>query len=169
MSTSQQCSQHTASATYRVPLLVNAEATNKHQVNTALPTEESQSSLTRSIQSATTNSKQKQKLNFCPVCNMLLKKVNSEPPTLRCKCGYRSKLQDIIILARPGNQKKREIAVIDKEKGNLCTHDIVKAVCEKCGRTKTETWTIPVGSEGSISAWTFMRCVNCGYTHREVG
>ncbi len=150
-----------------VPLLVTAQAKTKHQP--AALTEEYPAGLIRSIKSP--NRKQNQPLSFCPTCQMLLRVAESCPSSLRCKkCGYKAKLEHAVVFdAKHSHQRASEIAVIDQEEAGLHTYPIVQANCERCGKTESETWTIAVGSEGSISAWVFLRCVHCGFTRREVG
>ncbi len=149
-------------------VLVTTEAATKRQ--TAALTEQYLTALHRSIKAPSGNrEKQKQLLRFCPVCQMLLRKVESRPTSLRCKkCGYKTQLEQATVLDAK-QLHHNEIAVIDKEKENLYTYPIVQALCEKCGKKESETWAIAVGSEGSISAWVFLRCVHCGFTRREVG
>ncbi len=160
--------QPQASATQLVPLLVPTEATTKHP--TAALTEEYPTGLLRSIHPQNLKNP-KQPLNFCPKCGMLLRTTTSAPATLRCKkCGYKTELEHTIAVDTSHSRKHPdEIAVIDQEKSNLRTYPIVQAICEKCGRTESETWTVATGSEGSVSAWVFLRCVHCGFTRREVG
>jgi DNA-directed RNA polymerase subunit M/transcription elongation factor TFIIS len=152
-----------------VPLLVTAEAKTKHQP--AALTEQYPVDLARSIQPPNRNvEKQNPPLSFCPTCQMLLRVVGGYPSTLRCKkCGYKTKLDHAVFNTVHSHQQASEIAVIDKEKASLHTHPIVQATCEKCGKTESETWTIAVGSEGTVSSWVFLKCTNCGFIRREVG
>jgi DNA-directed RNA polymerase subunit M/transcription elongation factor TFIIS len=110
-------------------------------------------------------------MEFCPECETILKVVKKRLPALQCpKCGYKTKF-------KPGsladcksnilNCDKNEIAVIDKKESNLRTYPVVQSVCLECGMTESETWIIPIGSEGTTSSLTFFRCVSCGYTRRE--
>lgn len=126
-----------------------------------------------SYQSNIKTDKQRLNLSFCPKCKMLLRTINNNPSTLRCKkCGYHLKLGHHAVYGGKtlaSNKHSDKIAVIDKENGNLHTFPVVQAICERCGKTESETWTIAVGSEGTVSALVFLRCVNCGFTRREVG
>ncbi len=163
------------------PILVSAEAKTEHQTATLTGeyTADFQAStpLENSAQGyqSVNNSFERQKLtiSFCPKCKMLLRMVASNPSSLRCKkCGYHLKLGHHVVFGGKtpaANQRLPEIAVIDKEKGNLHTFPIVTATCERCGKTESETWTVAVGSEGTTSALTFLRCTHCGFTRREVG
>jgi DNA-directed RNA polymerase subunit M/transcription elongation factor TFIIS len=159
--------QQTQTSTAQLaPLLVDAEATTKHQ--TAALTRETPT-LLRSIQPQN-RTRQKQPLSFCPRCQTLLRPSASSPASLKCKkCGYKATLDHTPLLEARFNQNPNEIAVIDKEKASLNTHPIVKATCERCGRTESETWTIAVGSEGTVSAWVFLKCTHCGFIRRETG
>jgi DNA-directed RNA polymerase subunit M/transcription elongation factor TFIIS len=101
---------------------------------------------------------------------MLLKTTTDSPSTLICKkCGYNTTLNHAILFEAKLSGQHSEIAVIDREKRNLNTYPIVQTICEKCGKTESETWAIAVGSEGTTSALTFLRCVHCGFTRRELG
>jgi DNA-directed RNA polymerase subunit M/transcription elongation factor TFIIS len=112
---------------------------------------------------------EKQPLSFCPTCQMLLKVSISQPLSLKCKkCGYKQQLDHSLVINAKQTYHHNEIAVLDKEE-QLRTYPIVQATCEKCGKTKSETWSVAVGSEGATSAWVFLRCTNCGHTRREVG
>ncbi len=172
-----------ASQSRIVPLLVPAEAMAKHQIRqNAAPKKEysvnfhAAKTLENPLRSSqSVNRKfeiQKHLLSFCPTCQMLLRAVESCPSSLRCKkCGYRVKLNGLVRegKAHASRQHLDEIVVIDKKKANLRTYPIVHAICEKCGKTESETWTVAVGSEGTTSALTFLRCIHCGFTRREVG
>jgi DNA-directed RNA polymerase subunit M/transcription elongation factor TFIIS len=170
MSTTKLDLQTQTSTTQIVPLSVPAEITTKqlnHQT-AALPAEYS---VPRSIQPPNRNiEKSKQHLRFCPTCKMLLRTTACSPSSLKCKkCGYKVTLDHPVVFDAKRSYRHGEIAVIDQEKGSLRTHTIVQAICEKCGSRESETWTIAVGSEGTIGALTFLRCVQCGFTRREVG
>jgi DNA-directed RNA polymerase subunit M/transcription elongation factor TFIIS len=113
--------------------------------------------------------KQKPPLSFCPTCQMLLKITSSHPLALKCKkCGYKQELDQNVVFNAKQTYQHNEIAVLEKEE-QLRTYPIVQAICEKCGKTESETWTVAVGSEGAISSWVFLRCISCGNTRREVG
>jgi len=171
MSTTKLDLQTQVSTTQIVPLLVSAEAKTEHlNYQTAALTEDYR--VHRNFYPPNRNiEKQKQTLNSCPSCKMLLRVAEHSPSLLRCKkCGYRTNLEHTVLFDRKHpRQCNSEIAVIDKEKGNLRTHPIALTTCEKCGKTESETWTIAVGSEGTTGAVTFLRCVQCGFTRREVG
>jgi len=171
MSTNKLDLEIQVSANPIAPLLVAAQAKTNHQLSqTAALTEGYMAQ--RSIQPPNRNlERQKQLLRFCPTCKMLLRNTTSAPSTLRCKkCGYKTTLDHVVVFdSKHSNQNYSEIAVIDQEKSSLRTHPLVQAVCEKCGKTESETWTVAVGSEGTVSAWVFLRCISCGFIKREVG
>jgi DNA-directed RNA polymerase subunit M/transcription elongation factor TFIIS len=161
-----------ASETQLVPLLVPAETKTKHQITQTAPLTEDYTAASRSIQPPNRNlEKHKQPLSFCPTCKMLLRTPANCPSSLKCKkCGYKITIERSIVFdATHSNHHGGEIAVIDREKGKLRTNPIVQAICEKCGKTESETWAIAVGSDGTTGALTFLRCVDCGFTRREVG
>lgn len=152
----------------RIPLSVCTEAHLDAQ--SAALIEDNPQRLPRNIQPLKTKSnKHKIPLSFCPTCQMLLKATSSRPLALKCKkCGYKQQLDNNIVFEAKQTYQHNEIAILNKEE-NLRTYPIVQAICEKCGKTESETWTIAVGSEGATSAWVFLRCTSCGYTRREVG
>lgn len=172
MSTTKLQLQTRASTIKNITQLGSAQAVKKHTDPTSLLLEECTSTLVPGVRPPRiTVNKPKQLLNFCPICSMLLRAAESNPTSLKCKkCGYRAKLENKVLAnTKRSHQPAVEIAVIDKQKGNLRTNTTVKVICEKCGETESEAWTIAIGSEGTTSALTFLRCVKCGYTHREVG
>lgn len=169
MPTTKFSHQTYASVQHLAPLIETAEATTKHQP--AAFTKEHPAQLHQSIDSTNRHiQRPKQSLNFCPNCNMLLRIIENCPASLRCKkCGYKTKLEKAIAIDKPLHPYSDEIAVIDKEKADLHIHPIVQANCERCGKTESETWTVSVGSEGTVSAWIFLKCVHCGFIRREAG
>jgi DNA-directed RNA polymerase subunit M/transcription elongation factor TFIIS len=174
MSTTKLGSKNSASRL--IPLIAPTQATIKHlsTLSEALNEEyPANIGAAKNLQTINKKLKQNNLISFCPTCQMLLKVAKDYPPSLKCKkCGYRQKLQQEVIFGKklgvhgPGLEG---IAVIDKEKSDLRTYPIVHAICEKCSKTESETWTVAVGSEGTTSALTFLRCTNCGFTRREVG
>ena len=171
MATNKRDLQTQTSVTQLVPLLVRAEAKTKNQITQTAPLTEDYAA-NQSIQPPNRNlEKHKQPLSFCPTCKMLLRTTANCPSSLKCKkCGYKITTERSIVFdATHSNHHGGEIAVIDREKGKLRTHPIVQAICEKCGKTESETWAIAVGSDGTTGALTFLRCVDCGFTRREVG
>jgi DNA-directed RNA polymerase subunit M/transcription elongation factor TFIIS len=170
MSKTQREYRTYASPVQSAPLLVAADATIKHQ-----PAElklETPTRLTGGIQFLKrTREKQKQPLRFCPTCQMLLHATASHPSALRCKkCDYKTTLEHATVVnAQQTYRQTSEIAVIDKETAGLRIHPIVQAVCERCRKTASETWTIEVGSEGTVSSWVFLKCTHCGFIRREMG
>lgn len=155
-----------------VSLAASEEGTTNQPCSAAILAGEYARHLVRSIPASDLNLiKKEQSLSFCPLCKMLLRTPAGDHSLLRCKkCGYNSKIEhNVIVKTGRNNRQNIEIAVIDKEKGNLRTQTTVKTTCEKCGNTESEAWTISVGSEGTTSEITFLRCISCGYTRREVG
>jgi len=110
-------------------------------------------------------------MDFCPECGALLQ-VAKKGATLRCpKCKY----QKPIKTEEPQQKtnihlgKSVEIAVIDKKTASLRQLPTVKIVCETCGHTESETWTVETANETIHSTITFFRCTKCGATRRESG
>jgi len=103
---------------------------------------------------------------FCPRCGKWLIK-NRRGGSFYCpKCGYKTKTPDNIIQKQFNIGNTSVITILDKEALSLTTTPTVNVYCEKCGRGKAETWTMPVGSI-NISSITVYKCVYCGYTWRE--
>ena len=111
-------------------------------------------------------------MNFCPICGALLQVVKKGDPSLRCsKCKYQKTIgqeeskQKINVQCR----KSVEIAVIDKNAASLRQLPTVNLVCQTCGNTKSETWSVETANENIHSTITFFRCTKCGTTIRESG
>ncbi len=157
------------STSKRAPLSVYTQA--HHDTQTAALIEAHPQSLPRNIQPQKSKpEKQKLPLAFCPTCQMLLRATSGNPLSIGCKkCGYKQQLDQNVVFDAKQAYRHNEIAVLNKEEQHLRTYPIVQSICEKCGNMESETWTVAVGSEGATSAWVFLRCTSCGYTHREVG
>ena len=68
------------------------------------------------------------------------------------------------------NGKAVEIVVIDKDtEAALRVLPTIHVVCETCGNTKSETWTVEAADENIHSTITFFRCTKCKTTRRESG
>jgi len=111
-------------------------------------------------------------MKFCPKCGAILEIVHRSRASLQCKkCGYKTQLkQDVSV----ENKKSRslisglnKVVVVGRDESKLRTFPIVHVTCPKCGATKSEVWTVAVGSEGTTSSFTFFRCTSCGHTRRE--
>jgi hypothetical protein len=59
--------------------------------------------------------------------------------------------------------------LIDKKAAGLRTFPTIGVICPASGKTGSETWAVPVGSDGTTSSLTFLRCISCGHTRRETG
>jgi transcription factor S len=112
------------------------------------------------------------KLSFCPNCGKILKVLHKRKASLQCtKCGYKTEFKpDTVLSYKPKtvNHRFYEIALIDGKAAELRTLPTTKVICPECGKVGSETWTIPVGSDGT-SSLTFFRCTSCGNTRREIG
>ena len=112
-------------------------------------------------------------MNFCPECGALLKVANKSAPALKCpKCKYQKTIKQSEAKQKTNFHQGQpgEIAVIGKqEEAILRPNPTVNVPCAKCGKNKSETWTIAVGGETTRSTLTFFRCTTCGSTRREVG
>lgn len=66
--------------------------------------------------------------------------------------------------------KAAEIVVIDQSKEALLRQlPTIHIVCEICGNTQSETWTVEAADETIHSTITFFRCTKCKTTRRESG
>ncbi len=66
--------------------------------------------------------------------------------------------------------KVAEIAVIDQSKEAMLRQlSTIRMVCENCGNTESETWTVEAADETIHSSITFFRCTKCKTTKRESG
>ena len=111
-------------------------------------------------------------MNFCPECGALLQVVKKGTISLRCsKCKYQKLIEQGEITQKINVHcgKSAEIAVIDKKAAALRQLPTVKIVCQTCGHTKSEIWTVEAANETIHSTITFFRCTNCGTTKRESG
>lgn len=111
-------------------------------------------------------------MNFCPECGALLQVVKKGNTSLKCsKCKYQKILEQGEIIPKMNVHcgKSAEIAVIDKKAASLRQLPTVKIICQTCGHTESETWTIETANETIHSTITFFRCTNCGKTRRESG
>ena len=112
-------------------------------------------------------------MNFCPQCGALLRIAKKGSPSLRCpKCKYQEPLKKerTIQKIKVKNGKVVEIVVIDKDtEAALRVLPIIQVVCETCGNTESETWTVEAADETIHSTITFFRCTKCKTTRRESG
>jgi DNA-directed RNA polymerase subunit M/transcription elongation factor TFIIS len=110
-------------------------------------------------------------MNFCPECGALLQ-VAKKGTAIKCsKCKYQKPLTQGDIEQKKNIHlgKTIEIAVIDKKAASLRQQSVIKIVCQVCGHTESETWTVETANETIHSTITFFRCTKCGATRREAG
>jgi DNA-directed RNA polymerase subunit M/transcription elongation factor TFIIS len=112
-------------------------------------------------------------MDFCPKCGAMLQTAKKGSSTLRCpKCKYQTPME-----IKESNKKislqlgkAAEIVVIDQSKEEtLRLLPTIHVVCEKCGNTESETWTVEAADETIHSTITFFRCTKCKTTRRESG
>jgi DNA-directed RNA polymerase subunit M/transcription elongation factor TFIIS len=111
-------------------------------------------------------------MNFCPECGALLQVVKKGTPSLKCsKCKYKKPLdqEDTKQRINVHSGKSAEIVIIDKKTASLRQLPTVKLICQTCGHTESETWTVETANETIHSTITLFRCVKCGATRRESG
>jgi len=113
-------------------------------------------------------------MEFCADCGSRLKpvKVNSGKQAmlmLSCtKCGHKkheldacSRVNGKVIEHSP----KQFVAIIGKEQ-ELSTLPTIRIECPKCGNNTANVWQVQTrGSDESSTQ--FLRCIRCGFTHRE--
>jgi DNA-directed RNA polymerase subunit M/transcription elongation factor TFIIS len=112
-------------------------------------------------------------VEFCPECGSILKTTKKDPFTLKCtKCNYQKPIDN----KEPNKKvslkldKAAEIAVIDERKeAMLRLLPTIHAVCETCGNTESETWSVEAADETIHSTISFFRCTKCKTTRRESG
>jgi DNA-directed RNA polymerase subunit M/transcription elongation factor TFIIS len=118
-------------------------------------------------------SKQVNKMDFCPKCGSMLQTSKKDSSIVICpKCRYQQPTEH----REPSKKisiplgKGAEIAVIDQRKeAMLRQHSTIHMVCETCGNTESETWTVEAADETIHSSITFFRCTKCKATKRESG
>jgi DNA-directed RNA polymerase subunit M len=113
-------------------------------------------------------------MDFCAECGSRLKpvKVNSGKQVMimmACtKCGQKtrestvgSKFNGKVIEHNP----KQLVTVIGKEQ-ELTTLPTIRIECPRCGNNTANVWQVQTrGSDESSTQ--FLRCLRCGFTHRE--
>jgi transcription factor S len=113
-------------------------------------------------------------MDFCAECGSRLKpvKVNSGKQVMvlmACtKCGQKTHGSDVggkfsgkVIEHNP----KQLVAVIGKEQ-ELTTLPTIRIECPRCGNNTATVWQVQTrGSDESSTQ--FLRCLRCGFTHRE--
>jgi DNA-directed RNA polymerase subunit M/transcription elongation factor TFIIS len=112
-------------------------------------------------------------MDFCPKCGSILQTGKKGSSTLRCpKCEYQKPIEHNESSKKISLQlgKVAEIAVIDQTKEAMLRQlTTIHLVCEKCGNTESETWTVGAADETIHSTITFFRCTKCKTTRRESG
>ncbi len=112
-------------------------------------------------------------MDFCPKCGSILRTAKKDFSIAICpKCRYQKPTE-----LKATNQKINlrlckgaEIAVIDQSKEAMLRQlSTIHMVCEKCGNTESETWTVEAADETIHSSITFFRCTKCKTTKRESG
>jgi DNA-directed RNA polymerase subunit M/transcription elongation factor TFIIS len=112
-------------------------------------------------------------MDFCPKCGSILQTAKKDSSTLICsKCKYQKPIEH----KEPNKKfslrlsKVVEIAVIDQSKEAMLRQlPTIHIVCETCGNTESETWTVEAADETIHSTITFFRCTKCKTTRRESG
>ena len=102
-------------------------------------------------------------MNFCPKCGcLLIPHKTKDKLIVKCKCGYKTETDEVIITEKI--EKKKDIEIIDEEQEK--THPIIDIECPKCGHDKAEFWTRQTRSADEAET-RFFKCVKCGHTWRE--
>jgi DNA-directed RNA polymerase subunit M/transcription elongation factor TFIIS len=112
-------------------------------------------------------------MDFCPKCGSILQTAKKDSSILRCtKCKYQKPMEHKEAIKKISLQlsKVDEIAVVDQSKEALLRQlPTIHVVCEKCGNTESEIWTVEAADETIHSTITFFRCTKCKTTRRESG
>jgi DNA-directed RNA polymerase subunit M/transcription elongation factor TFIIS len=112
-------------------------------------------------------------MDFCPKCGSILQTTKKDCSILICpKCKYKKPIEHKESNKKISLQlgKVAEIAVIDKSKEALLRQlPTIHMVCETCGNTESETWTVEAADETIHASITYFRCTKCKTTRREVG
>ena len=110
-------------------------------------------------------------MDFCPNCGSRLVNKPKNKTSLVCqKCGYQSESSDVKFPYDKLNHEKRPVSglvILDKKAQSLRVFPIVNMLCPRCGAKTAEVWSMSFGSENNSQA-TFVKCVSCGYTKREI-
>jgi DNA-directed RNA polymerase subunit M len=112
-------------------------------------------------------------MEFCAECGSRLKpvKVNSGKQTMilmACtKCGQKTRGSETGVFNGRfiEHSPKQLVAVIGKEQ-ELTTLPTIRIECPNCGNNTANVWQVQTrGSDESSTQ--FLRCLRCGFTHRE--
>lgn len=112
-------------------------------------------------------------MDFCPKCGSIFQIIKKGSSKLVCpRCKYQKSIEikesNKKIILQLG--KVAEIAVIDQSKEAMLRQlPTIHIVCETCGNTESETWTVEAADETIHSTITFFRCTKCKTTRRESG
>ena len=115
-------------------------------------------------------------MEFCGECGSRLEPKKSKTGkeaslVLVCpKCGYKKQEPSKKVEAKIGkviqHTPQQFVAVIGKEEQKLRTLPTVRVECPKCGNNTANVWQVQTrGSDESSTQ--FLRCLKCGFTHRE--
>jgi transcription factor S len=114
-------------------------------------------------------------MEFCSECGSILKPVKASSGKqsmimLTCtKCKHSKREADVF--GKVGGKfiehsPKQLVAVIGKEEQELITLPTIHTECPKCGNNTASVWQVQTrGSDESSTQ--FLRCLRCGFTHRE--
>ena len=112
-------------------------------------------------------------MDFCPKCGSLLQTAKKDSSIAICpKCKYQKTTEHKETNKKINLRlcKGAEIAVIDQSKEAMLRQlSTIHIVCENCGNTESETWTVEAADETIHASITFFRCTKCGATRREEG
>jgi transcription factor S len=99
---------------------------------------------------------------FCPKCgSILLPQKGKDNMLVKCKCGYKSEMENIVITEKIDEAKKIDVVDVEEQ-----MHPIVDAECPKCSHDKAEFWTRQTRSADEAET-RFFKCVKCSHIWRE--
>lgn len=114
-------------------------------------------------------------MEFCAECGSILKpiKVNSGKQAmfmLACtKCGHKKQDSDFDGKVKGKlieHSPKQFVAVIGRDVQELHTMPTLRIECPKCGHNTANVWQVQTRGSNESST-QFLRCLRCGFTHRE--
>ena len=95
-------------------------------------------------------------MQFCPKCNLRLKKGSCT------KCGYSETAKSEI--KKTNTELDKSFTVFEEDEGKE-TLPTIKIECEKCGNDQAVWWMLQTRSADEPTT-QFYRCVKCSHTWR---
>jgi transcription factor S len=93
---------------------------------------------------------------FCPKCGSLM-------ISIECKCGFKSKEENIVIKENVKSEKMK-IDIVDGQEDSMLPE--TDAECPKCGHKKAVFWMVQTRA-GDEPETKFLKCKKCNHTWRD--